>query len=266
MRNKIKKFLLIVVFLQTITSNLFSQTAETKKYSPQLMNIQDVIEGKSFDKILWQIVASDDDKYKPIKAEGVMTYINTYLSKNPTENKRTGEIKEFNLIKKYSKNFDSTFDDFRILPSGDRGNFVFTKEWSNPIHFGLYNDTALSLLISGLYIDKVYNAIKLTSRQRATKVVMTYILPQLIVFLHEFKTNEIKYFGMTCVYGCKDFGDESPNATKGEFVGFIAPKRLISKYVLHTITEDEFINAADIYISDRDMGIAEIKKIKIVLE
>lgn len=230
------------------------------------MNIKDIIERRNFDKISWDLAASDDEKYAAIKAGDVMTYINTYLSNIPIENKRTGEIKEFNLIKKYKNNFDSTFEDFKLLSTGERGNFVFTKENSNPIHFGLYNDTALSLLISGLCIDKVYNTLKLTSRQRATKVVMTYILPQLIVFLHKFKTKEIKYFSMTCVYGSKDFSDESANATKGEFVGFIASRNIIQKYVLHDITEDELINAADIYICDRDMGISEIKKIKITLE
>ncbi len=52
---------------------------------------------------------------------------------------------------------------------------------------------------------------------------------------------------------------------RAEFLGFFAPVNKIRQYVSGDITEDELIDNADVYISDRDM-VVDIKKIKIALE
>ena len=239
-------------------------TINKKTFSSKLINVKDVFEITYFDRTTWDLYGKyNDNNYAPTKAEEITNDVNAYLLKVPTENKRQGQITEFNLIKKYKNNIDSLFLKLKVLGSDQLGKFVYLKEISLPIHFSLYGDTALSLIISGAFIGNVYNTLKLTSRQRATKVVTTYILPALKSFANSFHEKEIKYFGMTCVYGSKDFSDD--HSTEAEFVGFIAPVNIIRQYASKDITEDDLINAADVFISDRDMN-AEIKKIKITLE
>lgn len=230
------------------------------------MNVKKILERTAFDKISWQI-QNTEKEYNPKPAILVINDIDNYLIKwKPNDDSLGIEFrpkKIFALIKKYRNKFDSIFIDFN---NTNTNRFVYFHEVALPIYFGLFNDTALSLVISGVVSDNVYNTLKLTSKQRAAEVIATYILPALKTLANNFTNKEIKYFGMSCVYGSKDFGDDDPNATKGEFVSFLAPSRLIKKYASSDITEDELINAADIFISDRDMEIHEIKKIKIVIE
>jgi hypothetical protein len=206
-------------------------------------------------------------EYRPIIALGVIFDVDKYLLKwKPQDDSVVIELrskKTFSLIKKYRDTFDKTFLDFQGTKAE---KFLYSQGTALPIHFGLFNDTALSLLISGVVSDNVYNTLKLTAKQRAAKVITTYILPAFKTVAENFTDKEIKYFGISCVYGGKDFGDDDPNGTKAEFVSFLAPSSLIKKYASSDITEDELVNAADIYISDRDMGFHEIKKIKIVVE
>jgi hypothetical protein len=255
-------FLIILLTLPAIS---FPQQKLAPK-SIELMNVKEILETTCFDKISWQ-VQNNERKYNPISARFVINDIDSYLLRWKPNNDSLGielrSKKIFTLIKKYRNKFDSTFIDFR---NSNTDKFVYFQDVALPIHFGLFNDTALSLLISGAVSDNVYNTLKLTLKQRAAKVITTYILPALKIVANNFTNKEIKYFGMSCAYGSKDFGDDDPNATKAEFVSFLAPSSLIRKYTSSDITEDELVNAAEIYISDRDMGIHEIKKIKIVLE
>ncbi len=271
----IKLFLIVSIFLtsgiwafsQRVVKKTIPQRV-VKNIIPNLLNINDVIEHRAFDKILWQLASYTDVEEKdiPVNSKNVFAYVDRYLSYATTADISSSEKNECILIKKYITLLDSTFQDFELLPSGDKGKFVFIKDKASPIHFGLFNDTALSLIINSLFVDNVYNTLRLTARQRATKVIEEYVLPQLIVFIYRFKSSEIKYFGLTCVYGSKTFGDTDPVATKGEYVAFMASRKAISNYVTHKITEDELLNAADIYICDRTMGIGEIKKVKLQIE
>lgn len=265
----IKKFILATFLLAlTIVSTASGQRDATPKkpISPELLDVKSIFGNANFHRTSWMLYAEHNDtKSAPISAENVIGDIDNYLSKAPTENKRQGEIREFNLIKKYRNNIDLAFRRLNLFGSDQLGAFFYFKGIDPPVHFGLYGDTSLSLIISGVFIGKVYNTLKLTSRQRAAKVVTTYIFPSLKAFTDNFQGEEIKYFGMTCVYGSKDFGDNSVLATKAEFVGFIAPAKLIKKYVAADLAEDELINAADVYVCDRDMG-PQIKKIKVILE
>lgn len=247
----------------TIFFNSFSQEI---KISAELKNIKDVFGLANSNRINWELYGKfHHQEYKPVEAENVIEDIDKYLSKIPTTNEQNGETKEFNLIKKYRNNFDTTFRRLQFLGSDQLGEFIYDKGRRIPVHFGLYGDTALSVIISDAFIDNIYNTLQLTSKQRASKVVTTYILPSLKAFALSFTNKEIKYFGMTCLYGSKDFSDEGTIAIKAEFVGFIAPCNLIRKYVSGDLTEDELVDESDVYVCDRDM-VTDIKKIKIVIE
>lgn len=265
----IAKFTLSTLFfISTFFISGFAQQDSTKPrvINPNLMDVKDIFSVTNSDRTTWSLFGQYNNiEYAPTNAEDVIIDIDNYLANPPTENKRRGQLKEFGYIKKYRNNIDSTFKGLKLLGSDQLGKFLYGKKYSLPIHFCMYGDTALSFIVSGAYIDNIYNTLKLTGRQRAAKVITTYILPSLKSYARAFSNSEIKYFGMTCIYGSKDFTDKSALALKPEFVGFIAPAKLIKKYVSGDLTEDELIEASDIYVCDRDM-VAEIKKIKIVLE
>ena len=235
-----------------------------------LKNTKVVFDIANFDRTQWSLWGQYNKlEYMPIKSENVIVDIDNYLSDqsnlSDSSKQSKGSKDEYQFIKKYRDNIDSVFKNLGMFGSDQLGNFLYSKS-SLPIHFGATNDTCLSFIISGIYIDNIYNTIKLSSRQRATKVVTTYILPALPAFAKAFaKDNDIKYFGIACLYGSKDFASSSSLSTKAEFVGFLIPVNLLKLYSTGSLTEDELIAQADIYLSDRDMVVG-IKKIKITIE
>lgn len=257
------KLLILTPFILFTLNSLVS--SEILKCPPKkLMNVKPILELAKYDKTTWNLYAKYGEiKYAPIKAEAVILDIDKYL-KQPMD---TGlqEMTKYKLIKKYRNNLDTLFQGLSLLGADQLGEFFYNRDFSLPFKFALYGDTAMTLLVSGAFIDNIYNTLKLTSRQRATKVVTTYILPTLKSFANNFKGKEIKYFGITCVYGSKDFSSENHNSIQAEFVAFIAPSKVIKKYVSNDITEDELVDAADVFICDRDM-VTEMKKIKLSLE
>jgi hypothetical protein len=261
-----KHFYLIILSISVVFT-LFGQTNSTnaKSVNPKLLNVKDIVTSCMFDRTIWTLYAQFNKiEYTPVKAEDVIKDIDNYLLKDSTSKTNKGKLSEFNLTKKYRNQIDTTFQGLGLFGSDQLGAFIYLKE-SLPIHFAMMGDTALTFIISGVFIDNVYNTLKLTSRQRATKVITTYILPSLKAFIRSNYGKDIKYFGITCVYGSKNFADDGVLNTKPEYVAFIAPVKLIKQYVKGDLTEDELINSADIYLCDRDM-VAEFKKIKITLE
>jgi hypothetical protein len=258
-----KQIYLTILSMLLAFSTFAQDTTKQEVISPELMNVKDAfIRARLVDGTYWSLYAKHNEKkYSPTKAEDVMTDVDNYLEVTPSVNKSQGRIKEFELIKKYRNNIYTTFQGLKLLGTDQLGEFFYEDSYL-PTHFAMYGDTALSFIITGVFIDNVYNTLKLTARQRATKVLTTYILTSLTAFANSFHGTEIKYLGMACVYGSKDFSDDD---TKEEFVGFIAPVKLINKYIAGDLTEDDLVNGADVFIGDRDMSVG-VKKIKITLE
>jgi hypothetical protein len=243
--------------------NSYCQIDSTAKIS-NLSNTKNAIKKASFQRTTWSLYAIyNEKKYAPIRSENVINDINQYLTiMDTSQSKNIYEIAE---IKKYLPNIDSTFKTLTLFGPGQLAEFLYTKPYSIPVNFSLTGDTALTMLISGICIDNIYNTLKLTSRQRATKVITTFLIPQLRVFSKCFPNTDIKYFGFAAVFGSKDFSSTSKTSTKAEFVSFVVPTGIINKFVSGDITEDELVESSEVNISDRDM-IVDVKKIKLVLE
>lgn len=256
--------ILLLVFLFTSFGQQY--TPVTKTETTKLMNVKNILSNANKDRASWSLYANyKEAAFLVKKADDVILDIDKYLLQTPTNDSLNGQYSEYELIKKYRNKIDTTFQGLKFFGRDQPGTFFYINETSLPIHFGMMGDTALSFIISGVFIDNIYNTLRLTSRQRATTVVTTYILPSLKAFSKSFTGNEIKYFGITCIYGSKNFADDGYTNTQPEFVAFIAPVELIKMYVAGDLTEDDLINSAEIYICDRDMD-SEIKKIKITLE
>ena len=256
-----KKILLIIggiILVQTA----FAQN----KVSERLMSVEDIFHHGSYSKLYWDQYSLDPNKdHSPVPAEKVIADIDHYIANKPTKNEREGEIREYEFVKKYRNNIDSLFTrEFQFFGTDQVGAFFYIKD-DVPIRFGLYNDTALSLIVNSVYFETTYNTLKLTSKQRVAKIITIYLLPAIKDMAENFHFKEIKYFGISGVYGSKDFSEESELSKKAEYAGIIISAKLIKKFIDNKISEDELINASEIYISDRDM-LMGIKKVKIIIE
>lgn len=258
-----------ITLLLLLTSNLlFGQNDSNlvKLSIANLKNVKDIFTFANFDKTTWSLwTLYNQKKYAPNKAENIKEDIDKYLLKYMSKEKNQEQNINLFLIDKYKNNITAAFNELKILSSDQLGEFLYSKEATLPLQFGLTSDTSLSFIITGTYIDNVYNTLKFTSRQRASQVITSYIIPSIKKIAKSFNGEEIKYFGMTCVYGSRDFSESITLSTKPEFIAFLAPMKIINKYIAGDITEDSLIESSEIFVCDRDM-IAEIKKIKIKLE
>lgn len=199
---------------------------------------------------------------KAIPSSKVMLYYDEYV--DSLKNKKSNEINEYYLLKKYKNNILSVISSMSNFGYDEKGKFLFSKN-SFPVDFCLNNNNEITMIVSDICFDNIYNTLKLTSRQRISKVLSTLLIDKLKLFSEYFKGNEIKYFGLSAVYGSKDFGS-SDFTTSGEFISIICPISVIKKYASGLITEDQLLKSSDVLISDRDMNAGEVKKIQVTIE
>ena len=226
----------------------------------KLPNIKSVLTSRSLsDGLAWIMFEGLKlEEYSPKNAEKVSSDIENYLIRGFN----TKELDEIELLKEYKANLQKLFSEFDRFGSED-ANFFYAND-NLPVSFCLYGDSALSVVISGAFIGKMYNTIQLTSKQRATKVITQHILPSFKTILSNLNEKNIQYLCMTAVYGSKDFTQN--HSERGEFVAVVARRDLLKKFISTDITEDEFIEKVDVFVTDRNMSGDEIKKIKIIIK
>jgi hypothetical protein len=210
------------------------------------------------DKTLWSLgINYKTEKYLPIKSENVKIFIDSFIVAP-----KSNECDKF-YIKKYKKEIDTLFTNMKFI--GDNYSmFLGVKSTELPIKISNYNVNSKLFLIKGIATTDIYNTLRLTSRQRASKIITSRIIPSL-KSLKPILNKQFDYIGLGVVFGSKDFSDKSALALKEDYVFFIAPKSKIIDFNNNKITEDELIQSADVYISDREMSY-DVKKVKITLE
>jgi hypothetical protein len=122
----------------------------------------------------------------------------------------------------------------------------------------------LAVVITGVASTSVYSTLRLDVNKRATMALRGMVIPSMEVFDAFKNASEVKYYGISVLYGSKDFLDASALWPEAENLTFIVGSDQCRKFVAHELTEDELVAGADIYISDRDM--IGIKKIKLTLQ
>ncbi len=201
---------------------------------------QDIIKEKNWEK-----------ENAPIKSDDVSEKIDSFLlaiNKNH---------KSYPLTKKYRKQIDTVF---MFL----HGEFFYWKEDIVPFRFDSFGEKneKKAFVVAPIFTNQCYNSFKLSAKERASKSVIDELLPKLRAFKY-FKSAEIKYIGLSCVYSCKDFTDDKAG-NKIEFVGIVIPVNLLKKYVSGNITKEDFVNQIDIYSKDKDS--IDLVKIKINIQ
>jgi len=264
-----KRIILIIAIV--ISNSIVAQKKAVAKPAVkpvQKTQVEILPEINDFDRVLKIAVMSDKttwslgvnykkENYIPIKSEEVKILIDSFIVAP-----KSNECDKF-YIKKYKKEIDTLFTNMKFL--GDSYcTFLGVKNVEVPIKISNYNVTSKLFLLKGIASTDIYNTLRLTSRQRASKIITSRIIPSL-KSLKPILSKEFDYVGMGVVFGSKDFSDKSALALKEDYVFFIAPKSKIIDFNNNKITEDELIQSADVYISDREMSF-DVKKVKIALE
>jgi formylmethanofuran:tetrahydromethanopterin formyltransferase len=266
-----KKIVILLLLACSVSNSIVAQKKTIGKAAVKpVQKIQAEIlpEINDFDKVLKIAVMTDKttwslgvnykkENYVPIKSEVVKIFIDSFIV-SPKSN-----VCDKFYIKKYKKEIDTLFTNMKFL--GDSYcTFLGVKNIEVPIKISNYNVTSKLFLIKGIASTDIYNTLRLTSRQRASKIITTRIIPSL-KSLNPILNKEFDFIGFGVVFGSKDFSDKSALPLKEDYVFFISTKSKIIDFNNNKITEDELIQSADVYISDREMSF-DVKKVKITLE
>lgn len=120
-----------------------------------------------------------------------------------------------------------------------------------------------ALLFHSLIYGSTFNTLQLNERDRATRIATEIIIPAIKQIAQKTPAT-IKYIGCSACYGSKDFSEKTETA-KSDFLLIIVPVSLVKEYISCYITEDDFLEKSDIYLSTRDY-FSDIKKIKLSIK
>jgi hypothetical protein len=252
--------LLVYTLLVVLPVVAVGQT--TKKQSPQprpsapskLFSLVEVIGIESFARTYWELAAEKNADYKPKSAQEAIAGIDEFIGSSVgTDEGRRGLLVEQALFKKHRASL-SDLVSLSLLP------LLYDEA---PVRFAL-KDEALTLLLTTLASEDVYNTLRLDAKQRAATEIQAVALPAIKQF-RVVDSPDIKNVGVLVVYGTRDFSKSDSILTrKGELVGLVAQADRCKRLGRAELTEEEFVDTADVYLVDRDMT-SGVRKIKVSL-
>jgi hypothetical protein len=132
-------------------------------------------------------------------------------------------------------------------------------------------DQSITLLLTSVGSTNVYNVSRLTAKERAAKELEATVLPA-VRWFNQIESDEFENFGVVVFYGTQDFsGDDFERglSAKPELVALVAPAEKFKKLSRAEITEEDFVERADVYLVDRDHIAATnpdaVRKVKVSL-
>ena len=136
-----------------------------------------------------------------------------------------------------------------------------------PVLWSVSNGKDLNFLFSRVAYDKEFNTLLTTSRQRATEIFTSMIIPSLSNFSPIYNDSSIKLITIVIHYACRDFSQSSSYShyTDIETLAFSAYTKDIKLFCEGNITEDEIVRRGIFQIQDKDMKNG-IKKIELKIE
>ena len=179
-----------------------------------------------------------------------------YMEKSMSD--LSGDKIELDFKKKNKDQINTLFRSLKFIGNG------YAKYASdvNPVSI-LFNDEGRVFFIQSIFIDDIYNTVKLSARQRAAKVISTYLIDCLKESSSIIRDKSVSFFAAGAAYGCKDPLEDNSSIV-GEYVYIISSRIIIEKYSLGTISEDELVNQSSIFLREKDNYT--LKKVKISLE
>ena len=212
-----------------------------------------VIGGEWSAKTSWNVTFHyHDPKYPPRDAAraaaDIDRGIDLHHASRAAKEPRPDIVEEWDLIEKYRADITNLV---RVT-----GPFLYSEP-GVPVGFAL-KDNNLTLILASLGSTNVYNT-RLDAKQRATREIQETVLPAIRRFAVVTST-DIKNFGVMVAYGSDDSSEEP--STRGEIVALVASSEKCRKLADAELTEEEFVDSADVYLMDRDT-VGEVRKVKV---
>ena len=112
-----------------------------------------------------------------------------------------------------------------------------------------YNTSKVAIFNSFAYLSVFNN--RMMSKNKQIKHIVENVANSLFLKIADIVDNRISYIGLNIAYCDRDFGNEYEKK-KGNAVLVIAPISAIKSFGGGQITEREFCQKCDYYLSDRD--------------
>jgi len=237
------KKLLLIIFISLLITEVNGQSNNKYILSKYLETLDYNVANANFEKFIYK-----DRKDNTSILNDFSQFVNT-VKDNSLTNK--------GLIKKYQSKIKEL-----IEKSSD---LTYINGCKNiPFEFVLHDPNKLTFMICGVEYGYEFNTLKNTARQRASKVVVSLLIPAFNKCIIMANIPEIKYIGIYGFYSSRDFLNDDEYHSKDETVIMISPTSDIIKFYNKKITEDELVNNSEFYLSERD--VKGVKKIKVSIE
>jgi hypothetical protein len=172
---------------------------------------------------------------------------------------QTVEIGKRDAVRAHQTALADLFAAFGRLGASTR--FVYLSG-DLPVIFAMA-DGGLVLVVSGFVSDKTYNSARLNGAERAGQAIQLSAIPALKAFAGFAKVGDVKFYGLSVVYGSRDFNGDAPSAA--ESVAFIVPADRCRAFIDGAIGVPALFEASDVYLSAADSA-GGIEKLKLGLK
>ncbi len=241
-----------VCLLFTLSLSAQTKTTGTQSFGP--LPVATVIEAEASSRTDWDLtIAYRHKDYPPKGAQQAVEDLDKFVLSKPEPGGNSPRLlAEHLLMGKYHTDLDR-------LVSVSLGPLLYTV---TPARLAS-KDGELTLLLTSIGSENVYNTLRLDARERAAKEIQATVLPELKQF-RVVTAPAIRNFGVIVIYGTKDFSEED-STPKPELVALVASAGNCRKLIAATMTEEDFAASADTYIVDKDQVLADVRKIRISL-
>ncbi len=236
---------------------LCAQTSRTRPAPPvaavQPLTVVEMIGVESSNRTEWYLAFnSDNPSYRPKTAEQGAADFEKFVTSKPDPPLPPKLAYEFAVLARNKAELSR-------LASVTLGRLIYIQD---PVRLAT-KDGELTLFITSIGSDHVYNTLRLDTRQRAAKEIQASILPELKQF-RSLSVPSIKNYGVIAIYGTKDFSQED-SSPRPELVALVASASNCRKLADATITEEDLVAASDVYVVDEDDVLGDVRKVKVVI-
>ncbi|MDP2320712.1 MAG: hypothetical protein Q8O42_15395 [Acidobacteriota bacterium] len=109
-------------------------------------------------------------------------------------------------------------------------------------------DGQLAAVYGPLSTDTIFNANKMTERDRAGKALSDVVLSRLNAFSELASTPNVASVGAIVAYGERDFADSGARFPRGEAVTIVMPAAIVVAYINRTLTVDDVVEKSRVTV------------------
>jgi hypothetical protein len=214
----------------------------SKPYAEQHMDIHDKLASLALHTTKWSLCVRFQDKERPLLSPSHVA--EQVLSTKP-ENDAPDDAQ---FIAEHRTALAAFFNSLSLV-SNEKVSFLFDTE--PPLHVST-RDGRLCLIIDNFASTTIYNTLRLTNKQRAAKVLDTFVLPILHKLDKSLYESDIPCYCIVYFYGSKDFTYESATAITPEVLMLIVNRDDCHEFARGTLSQEKLLSRSELFIGSSD--------------